>query len=99
MTEAIEITTFKLNAGCSAKQFVKLNASINAWLKRQPGFKARRIAELDDGSIVDVLFWASAAQGEDAASRIISETSDSPVHAAIAQRTVVWQIAKVLQEI
>jgi hypothetical protein len=57
MTEAIEITTFRLVAGRTAKDFVAANADINEWLKRQPGFQSRRIAELDDGSIVDMLIW------------------------------------------
>lgn len=98
MAEAIEITTFKLVAGRTAKDFVAANADINEWLKRQPGFRSRRIAELDDGSIVDMLIWASAANGSDAARRIMTEMGSSPVHAVIDQRSVVWRIAKVRQQ-
>jgi len=95
MTEAIEITTFKLTRGHTAKDFVAANADIDEWLKRQPGFQSRRIAELDDGSIVDMLIWDSATKGQDAAERIMDEMGHSPVHAVIAQRSVVWRIAKV----
>jgi hypothetical protein len=97
LAEAVEITTFKLRAGLDADGFVALNAGIDEWLRRQPGFQSRRIGALEDGSIVDVLVWDSAAQGRDAAARIVAETADSPVHAAIDQRTVVWQIAEVQQ--
>ena len=47
MTEAIEVTTFRLN-GRSCAEFVAANADIDAWLRRQPGFLSRRIAERDD---------------------------------------------------
>ena len=54
MTEAIEITTFKLD-GQSCKAFIAANPDVDEWLKRQPGFRSRRIAERDDGTIVDML--------------------------------------------
>ena len=38
MNEAIEITTFKLAKGLTAKDFVAANADIDDWLKVQPGF-------------------------------------------------------------
>jgi hypothetical protein len=97
MSEALEITSFRLVPNCTIPQFVAANGDINAWLNRQPGFQSRRITALDDGSIMDVLVWASAAQGEDAASRIIGETSQSAVHRLIDHATVVWRIAEVRQ--
>ena len=97
MNEAIEIITFKLAKGLTAKDFVAANADIDDWLKVQPGFQSRRIAELEDGSIIDVLIWDSAANGKDAAQRIMAETARSPVHAAIDQRSVLWPIAEVRQ--
>ena len=54
IAEGIEITTFKLR-GCNCKEFIIANADIDAWLKRQPGFQSRRIAEKEDGTIIDVL--------------------------------------------
>ncbi|MGH8777965.1 hypothetical protein [Paraburkholderia sp.] len=93
--EAIEITTFKLAGGLTVKDFIAANVDIDEWLDRQPGFRSRRIAELEDGSIIDVLIWDSVAMGTDAAERIMVEMADSPVHAAIDQRSVVWRIAQV----
>jgi hypothetical protein len=98
MTEAIEVTTFRLN-GQSCTQFVAANADIDAWLKRQPGFRSRRIAERDDGTIVDVLVWASVEAGRNAASGIMTEMGHSPVHAMIDQRTVDWTVAPVRHSI
>lgn len=97
MPEAVEVTTFKLRRGVTVADFVAGNASINRWLKKQPGFRSRRICELPDGSVVDMLIWRTAELGSDAAARIVSETSDSPVHAMINQRTVIWRVAEVRQ--
>src|SRR3979409_411327 len=94
MTEAIEVTTFRLN-GQSCKQFVAANADIDAWLKRQPGFLSRRIAERDDGTIVDVLIWASVEAGRKAAGGIMTEMGHSRGHGCVLQRTVDWTVAPV----
>jgi hypothetical protein len=94
MTEAIEVTTFKLN-GQSCKEFVAANATIDAWLKRQPGFRSRRIAERDDGTIVDMLIWDSVEGGRKAANSIMIEMGHSPVHGMIDQSTVDWTVAPV----
>jgi hypothetical protein len=99
MPIALEITTFKLAKGLGMKDFIAANVDIDVWLKRQAGFQSRHIAELEDGSIVDMLIWSSTADGTDAASRIMSETADSPVHAAINQRSVVWRIAEVRHQV
>ena len=98
MSEAIEVTTFKLN-GQSCAEFVAANADIDAWLKRQPGFRSRRIAEREDGTIVDVLIWDSVKDGESAAKRIMTEMGHSPVHKMINQKTVDWNVAPIRHHI
>jgi hypothetical protein len=98
MHEAIEITTFKLK-GRSCAEFVAANADIDKWLQRQPGFISRRIAERDDGTIIDMLIWASVADGERAASGIMTEMASSPVHGLIDQGTVDWTVAPVRHRI
>ena len=94
MTEAVEITTFKLD-GQSCKGFIAANDDVDEWLKRQPGFRSRRIAERDDGTIVDMLIWDSAEDGLRAASGIMTEMGHSPVHGMIDQSTVDWTVAPV----
>jgi hypothetical protein len=49
--DAVEVTTFRLD-GCTCAEFVDANAEVDRWLRRQPGFRSRRIAERDDGEIV-----------------------------------------------
>ena len=94
MKEAIEITTFKL-AGHSCADFIAANADVDAWLKRQPGFRSRHLAEREDGTIVDMLLWDTVAHGTDAMQRLMDELADSPVHAMIDQDTVSWSVTPV----
>lgn len=92
MNEAMEITTFQLAKGITIKDFIAANADVDEWLKKQPGFILRRICEGRDGWVIDMLLWKSAREGQRAASGIMSELCDSPVHAAIDQASVDWTI-------
>jgi hypothetical protein len=93
--QAIEVTTFKLQRGLTIADFLVANTDVDAWLLKQPGFISRRIAQRDDGVVLDVLVWKSVADGEDGAARLMVELADSPVHAAIDQRTVDWTVSPV----
>lgn len=95
MPHAIEITTFRLNDGLTTADFIVANADIDPWLQAQPGFLSRHICEREDGSVVDMLIWASAEAGHRAAAGVTTEMANSPVHAAIDQATVEWTISTV----
>ena len=90
-TEGIEITTFKIK-GCTFVEFIKANTGIDEWLKKQSGFKSRRIAKKEDGTVVDMLIWDSVEEGTGAMNRIMAETSESKVHSLIDQGTVSWNM-------
>jgi hypothetical protein len=94
ITEAIEYTTFKLT-GVTCQQFIAANEDVDAFLKRQTGFRSRRIAEMEDGTIFDMLIWDSVENGTQAMMKLMSELKDSPVHAMIDQQTVSWNISPV----
>jgi hypothetical protein len=96
--DAIEVTTFRLD-GCSCAEFVAANAEVDEWLLRQPGFRSRRIAERADGEIVDVLVWASVADGEAAAARLMRELARSAIHAMIDQSSVAWSVLPVRRSV
>lgn len=98
MSEAIEVTTFKLN-GKSCAEFIAAQPDIDQWLQRQRGFISRRIAERDDGAIVDMPIWASAEDGRRAAGGIMTEMGNSLVHSMIDQATVDWTVAPVRHRI
>ena len=95
MSRAVEITTFKLTRGKTRSDFIAGNVDVDAWLRQQPGFQSRSIAQRADGTIVDTLFWGSVAQAESAMQRLMEELADSPVHGLIDQRTVNWTVAEI----
>jgi hypothetical protein len=92
--DAVEVTTFRL-VDCTCAEFVEANAEVDAWLRRQPGFRSRRIAEREDGEMVDVLVWDSVEAGKDGASRLMRELAHSVVHAMIDQASVSWSVLPV----
>lgn len=99
MTQAIEITTLRLVRGLRIDDFIAANADINAWIRQQPGFIARRICEREDGMVVDIVMWETAAHGHRSATGIMTEMAHSPVHATIDHSTVEWTISDVHQAI
>lgn len=76
MSATLELVTFRLARGTS-QQFIDANASINDWLKRQPGFVSRHLAERDDGSFVDIVFWESHAAALAASGKMMEEMAQS----------------------
>lgn len=92
--QAIELTTFKLR-GFTTKQFIEANAAIDAFLKRQKGFRSRTIFELKKDVVYDMLVWESEEDGTSTMHKLMTELSDSPVHDMIDQSTVSWNIAPV----
>lgn len=91
-SQAVEITTLKLN-GYSLNEFIEANRTdIDGWLRKQQGFQSRHIFETKDKTVMDIVFWNTATQGTAAMRRIIKETSNSQVHLMIDHRTVSWNI-------
>jgi hypothetical protein len=76
MSATLELVTFRLARGTS-QQFIDANASINDWLKRQPGFVSRHLAERDDRSFVDIVFWESHAAALAASGKMMEEMGQS----------------------
>jgi hypothetical protein len=72
MQPTLELVTFRLLRG-SSEQFVDANASINDWLKRQPGFVSRHLAERADGSFLDIVFWQSHEAALAASAKMMEE--------------------------
>jgi hypothetical protein len=90
--DAVEITTFYLRKGLTIGDFIAANADVDAWLRRQHGFMLRRIWQDGDGLVTDMLLWQSVRDGERAASGVVTELADSPVHDAIDHATVSWSV-------
>ena len=76
MSATLELVTFRLARG-TGPQFVDANAAISDWLKRQPGFVSRHLAERDDGTYLDIVFWASHEAALAASGKIMEEMAQS----------------------
>ncbi|MEO6282892.1 MAG: hypothetical protein ABIN80_13300 [Dyadobacter sp.] len=95
----LEMTTFQLEKGKTYQDFIEANAYVDTWLKKQPGFQSRHIAQRRDGTIVDALIWDSEQQGTDAMHRLMDELAGSPVHDVIDQGTFSWNIYPIYHQI
>ena len=71
-----ELVTFRLQKG-DTQAFLDANAAINDWLKRQPGFVSRHLAERDDGSYLDIVFWQTHADALAASNKMMEEMAQS----------------------
>jgi hypothetical protein len=99
MTEILEITTLRPAAGLTPADFVSANDDINAYLRRQPGFRWRRIVAQADGTILDIVAYDSAEHAQAGAAGITGEMAGSAVHATIDHSTVNWRLTEVLQHV
>lgn len=99
MTEALEVTILRPAPGMTAVDFVAANADIDDYLRRQPGFLWRRIAETDDGTVIDIVAYESKALAMAEAGGISGEMAGSPVHGSIDHSTVEWRVADVLHTV
>jgi hypothetical protein len=99
MSEVLEITTFALVPGVTTADFVQANSDIDEYLRRRPGFRWRRVAERDDGTVVDIVAYDSTSHARAGAAGITGEMGGSPVHATINHLTVEWHLSTVVQDV
>ncbi|MDX3377172.1 hypothetical protein PV390_22515 [Streptomyces sp. ME02-6991-2A] len=99
MTETLEVTTLRPAPGCTADDFIKANADIDAYLRRRPGFLWRKIVSTDDGRVIDIVAYDSPAHARSGAAGIMGEMADSPVHGTIDHESVDWQITTMLHRL
>lgn len=76
MSATVELVTFRIARG-TGQQFVDANAAVSDWLKRQPGFVSRHLAERDDGSYLDIVFWESHEAALAASGKIMEEMAQN----------------------
>lgn len=99
MSEILEVTVLRPAAGLTAKDFVAANDDINEYLRNRPGFRWRRIAVAEDGTVVDIVAYDSMAQARAGAAGITGEMAGSPVHDTIDLDTVEWRLTTVHEHI
>ena len=75
-TPVLEIAEFRLTD--ETPDFVAAAKAVTPWLAAQPGFRARRLAEIEEGVWIDCVEWDDIESAKSAADRILE------THAAAA---------------
>ena len=97
-TTTIEIVEFRLGRGTGAA-FVAANQPLNEWLKAQPGFVNRQLAERDDGSYIDVLIWSSRSDAEAAASKVMNAFGEADAMTMIDPESIRMSHAAIMMSL
>ncbi|MEO0363060.1 MAG: hypothetical protein AAF322_18205 [Pseudomonadota bacterium] len=72
MTErCLEMVRFTLAEGADRDAFLAGAPALTDWASRQPGFQSRTLVEHAGGGWLDIVCWASKADAERAADRIM----------------------------
>jgi len=64
MTDTLETVTFKLANGIADEALLAANVAMTEWISCQAGFRYRSLSQFDDGSWIDVVYWASKAEAD-----------------------------------
>ncbi|MFI5606978.1 hypothetical protein [Amycolatopsis sp. NPDC051903] len=99
MTEALEITRFRLAGDLTGDDFVAANADVDTYLTTRPGFRWRRITQDEEGAVIDVVAWDSEEHARASTLGLVSELANSPVHTTIDHDTVDFRILPVLHSL
>ena len=98
MNTTIEIVEFRLGRGTGAA-FVAANQPLNDWLRAQPGFVSRQLAERDDGSYIDFLIWASRSDADAAAGKVMAVFGEADAMTMIDPESIRMSHAPVLMSL
>lgn len=91
MNSTIETVSFNLIPGTTKDAFLAASEAVSAWVERQPGFQYRSLSQKDDGSWIDIVYWASRADAEAANASFKQELGTSDFVKLIDNRTVIME--------
>lgn len=92
--QTLELVTFR-TVNTEPARFLDANAEINAWCKRQPGFVSRHLAAKEDGSWVDIVFWADHDAAIQAAAKFHDEMVQCAAMSAIDPQSIAMSHAAI----
>lgn len=94
MNDAVlEIVEFRISG--HVEPFVEAARNMEAWLRSQPGFRWRRLAEMENGAFLDVIEWADLTSAKAAAEQIMTAAPVAGFMALIDGPTVVTRHARI----
>jgi antibiotic biosynthesis monooxygenase (ABM) superfamily enzyme len=78
--KTLELVVFTLKEGTTREQFLATNDAVSDWIRRQPGFISHELSYAADGDRwIEVAWWKSLEDAEDAASAAMSSPSCAPM--------------------
>ncbi len=96
MSGTIEMVSFKLNTDASEQAFLDSNQALEAWVVKQPGFQYRALSKQEDGTWVDLVFWESLEQAQQAGAAFMAAAELKAMLAFIDKDSVSMQHMPVL---
>ena len=93
-TPVLEIAEFRTSV--ETTDFVAAAEAITPWLAAQPGFRARRLAETEDGAWIDCVEWEDIESAKSAADRIMESEAASAFMAGIDFSSLTMRHARIV---
>ena len=82
--KVLELVVFSLRPGASRDELLPTVDAVSAWIAEQPGFVSRSlVADREGGRWIDVVWWESMEEAEEAAQRAMSSDSCAPMFGLI----------------
>ena len=94
----LELVTFKTVAGTTDEDLRNAAHAVTPVLREYRGFVSRSIAQADDGSWIDAVYWADRTSAETAASAIMQAPAAQAFFALIDPSSMVFQHAVITSE-
>jgi hypothetical protein len=69
---------------------------MDEWFAEHPGFISRSIAERPDGSVLDIVLWATMDDAEAAFAHLINVIEELPFYRMIDLSTLDWSLVPVV---
>ena len=83
-SKVVELVVFTLREGTSRDEFLATEASMDAWLREQPGFQSYDLLLGDDGDTwVFIGWWRTMAKAKAAADAAMTAPGTTPMLALI----------------
>ena len=90
----LELVEFRTSGGAAALH--RAVQDMDPWLRAQAGFRWRRLAQFEDGALLDLIEWADAASATAAADQIMTAPQVAGFMALIDGSSVVMRHARIL---
>lgn len=83
MNKVLELVVFRLRDGVNLDEFLTAVDAVSEWLADRPGFVSRELYTTHDDTWIDVVYWSSLREAEDAAKLAVEAEECKPMFEAV----------------